>query len=43
MKRTALLGMEMLLDFFGGGESNTTVGLQLIAGKMKICSYLPVG
>ena len=29
--------------FFGGGDSNTTVGLQLIAEKIKIISYLPVG
>jgi len=29
--------------FGGGGDSNTTVGLQLIAEKMKINSCLPVG
>jgi len=34
-----------LMSFFfgGGGDSNTTVGLQLIAEKMKINSCLPVG
>jgi len=35
----------VLLDFFfgGGGDSNNKVGLQAIAEKMKICSYLHVG
>jgi hypothetical protein len=33
----------VLLDFFGGGDSNIKVGLQVIVEKMKICSYLRVG